>query len=61
MKKISIVIPAYNEHENILILLKKLKKLKFVRHIVVVDDSENDLTKQKIFLSKMKIFYFKRN
>lgn len=60
MKKISIVIPAYNEHENILILLKKLKKLKFVRHIVVVDDSENDLTKQKIFLSKMKIFYFKR-
>ena len=60
MKNIVIIIPAYNEHENIIILIKKIKKLSFVKEIVVVDDSENDLTKKAILKSKLKISYFKR-
>ena len=33
MKKIAIIIPVYNEHENILILLNKLNKLKYIKTI----------------------------
>tara|TARA_B100000963_G_scaffold328494_1_gene317096 strand:+ start:4120 stop:4836 length:717 start_codon:yes stop_codon:yes gene_type:complete len=52
MKSIGIVIPAYNEKENILKLIKKIKKnLKCT--IIIVDDSA-DLNTQKI-LKKNKI------
>ena len=55
MKKIAIIIPAYNEHENILILLNKLNKLKYIKTIIIIDDSSNDLTKNKITKSKNKV------
>ena len=61
MKKIAIIIPAYNEHENILILLNKLNKLKYIKTIIIIDDSNNDLTKQKIIKSKVKLKYYKRS
>ena len=61
MKKIAIIIPAYNEHENILILLNKLNKLKYIKTIIIIDDSSNDLTKQKITKSKIKVKYYKRS
>ncbi len=52
MKSIGIVIPAYNEKENILKLIKKIKKnLKCT--IIIVDDSA-DLNTQKI-LKKIKL------
>ena len=60
MKKIAIIIPAYNEHENILILLNKLNKLKYIKTIIIIDDSSNDLTKHKIKKSKIKVKYYKR-
>ena len=59
MKKIVVIIPAYNEHDNILILINKLKKIKYIEKIIVVDDSPNNLTKQKIL--KSKIHYYKRD
>jgi glycosyltransferase involved in cell wall biosynthesis len=44
MNKIGVVIPAYNEFENIEILVKLiLKEIKC--QIIVVDDSTNDKTK----------------
>ena len=61
MKKIAIIIPAYNEHENILILLNKLNKLKYIKTIIIIDDSSNDLTKHKITKSKIKVKYYKRS
>ena len=61
MKKIAIIIPAYNEHENILILLNKFNKLKYIKTIIIIDDSKNDLTKQKIKKSKIKVKYYKRS
>ena len=61
MKKIAIIIPTYNEHENILILLNKLSKLKYIKTIIIIDDSNNDLTKQKIKKSKIKVKYYKRS
>ena len=60
MKKIAIIIPAYNEHDNILILLNKLNKLKYIKTIIIIDDSSNDLTKHKIKKSKIKVKYYKR-
>ena len=52
MKSIGIVIPAYNERENILKLIKKIRKnLNCI--IIIVDDSA-DLNTQKI-LKKNKI------
>ena len=56
---IGIVIPAYEEEENISILIKEIKS--FIKaKIVIVDDSKSNLTK-KIFNKKKKnVFYFKR-
>ncbi len=42
--KVSIVIPAYNEEKHIEKVLRKLKKLKEVGEIIVVDDGSTDKT-----------------
>ena len=47
MKSIGIVIPAYNEKENILKLIKAIRR-KIYCIIIVVDDSTN-LETQKLF------------
>jgi len=59
MKKIAVIIPAYNEGENILYLTNKLNKLKFINKIYIVDDSNNDYAKKKI-KNNVKIQYFNR-
>jgi len=60
MKSIGIVIPAYNENENIIRLLKNIRK-NLNCLIIIVDDSENLNTKKIIAKYKFKnIKYFNR-
>ena len=54
MKKISIVIPTYNEKQNIAPLIKKIDKYlkNFFYEIIVIDDNSKDGT--KLFLKEIK-------
>lgn len=67
MEKLSIVIPAYNEKNTILKIIKKVKKAKtgsIVKEIIVVDDFSNDGTRdmlKKLRDSSIKILYHKKN
>jgi len=53
--KTAIIIPAYNEEQNLIKLIKKINKYVSAL-IVIVDDSQNIKTK-KLFNKKKKIFY----
>lgn len=56
---IIIVVPTYNEEQNILRLIKDIKK-NVNAYIIIVDDSSNNHTKNLV--NKIgNIFYFKRN
>lgn len=44
MMKTVVVIPAFNESENIIKLITEIEKFDFITKIVVVDDSPNTLT-----------------
>ena len=60
MKSIGVVIPTYNEKENILRLIKSIRK-KLNCIIVIVDDSSDLETKMIIKKSKIKnLLYFNR-
>ena len=60
MKSIAVVIPAYNEKENILRLVQSIRK-KLNCTIVIVDDSSDLITKKIIKKSKIKnLLYFNR-
>lgn len=65
MKKVSIIIPAYNEEKTIVEILKKVKAVDFFgleKEIIVVDNNSTDKTLQiakgipdiKVFLEKIK-------
>ncbi len=55
-KKLSIIIPVYNEKRTIGKLLKKINKLKYInKEIIVVNDASTDGTKK--ILEKNKTFY----
>ena len=55
MKNLSIIIPSYNESENIKILVPKLRKFFPMSHIIIVDDSPKDENlKLKALLKKEK-------
>lgn len=56
---ISIIVPAYNESSNIKKLLKEIR-LNIKAQIIIVDDSNNNLTKNLLKKEKMKIIYIKR-
>ena len=45
---ISIIIPTLNEKKNIIPILNKLKKLKFVYEIIFIDDNSSDGTYEEI-------------
>jgi dolichol-phosphate mannosyltransferase len=57
---IAIIIPAYNESENIKKLLKEIR-LNIKSQIILVDDSCNNLTKTVLKKANIKITYIKRN
>ena len=62
MKKVSIIIPVYNEEKTIIQILKKIdsekKKIKnFVFEIIVINDNSTDKTKK--LLDKEKNLYDK--
>lgn len=44
LEKVSVIIPAKNERENLEALIPKLKSLEFVHEIIVVDDGSDDGT-----------------
>ena len=55
MKKLSIIIPVYNEKKYLPLLLKKIEKVSirgFKKEIVIVDDKSTDSTRN--FLRKLK-------
>ena len=59
MKKIGIIIPTYNEGENIENLVEKIKSLLPNSEIFIIDDSKTRLP-DKIFKNKNLINYFHR-
>lgn len=64
MSLISIVLPAYNEDKNILKLINELRKYLPSSHIVIIDDSPNNITNNIIDTIKhndLLIHYIKRN
>ena len=57
---IAIIIPAYNESDNIKNLIKKIRQ-NIKSQIIVVDDSNDNLTKNILKKIKTNIIYIKRN
>jgi len=57
---ITIIIPAYNESDNIKNLIKKIRQ-NVKSQIIVVDDSNDNLTKNILKKIKTNIIYIKRN
>lgn len=45
-KKVSVIIPAFNEEENIANVIDKSKKCKYVEEIIVVDNKSTDKTQE---------------
>ena len=50
MKKLSIIVPVYNEVNTVSIVLHKLKELKlnnnYKNQLIVIDDNSNDGSKE---------------
>jgi len=68
MSKLSILIPAYNEKDTILEILKKIEvvdfqSINFDKEIIIIDDGSTDGTRQILenFKDKYKIIFNKRN
>ena len=59
--QIAIIIPAYNEHQNIERLIKQINYYLISPNIFVIDDSTNLKTFDLIKKKKIKINYFHRN
>ena len=65
--KLSIIIPAYNEQDTILEIIRKVKKadaLNLKKEIIVVDDFSKDMTRDVLLKSKdseVKIFFHEIN
>ena len=57
--KVGFILPAFNEYENIFILLKQIESIFNNKSIIIIDDSTNDDIKDKIS-SREDILYVKR-
>ncbi len=57
MKKILIIIPAYNEGKNLVSLIKKINSINKDWNILIIDDSKDDNTSNLIY--KSNLFNFK--
>ena len=56
-KKISLILPAYNEEENIKNCILNFEKLNIIDEIIVVDNNSNDNTEMEI--KETKAIYLK--
>lgn len=45
-KYVSVIIPAFNEEENIATVIKKVKKCEYVKEIMVVNNLSTDRTEE---------------
>ena len=66
MKKISIIVPVYNEINTLDIILKKIEEAPFCgleKEIILIDDMSTDGTREhlKTFEDKYKVFYHEVN
>ena len=57
--KVGFILPAFNEYENIFILLKQIESIFDNKSIIIIDDSTNDDIKNKIS-TREDILYVKR-
>ena len=46
--KVGFILPAFNEYENIFILLRQIESIFDNKSIIIIDDSTNDNIKNKI-------------
>lgn len=59
--KVSLVIPAYNESDNIRKVIDVAKKVNLIDEIVVVDDGSTDDTYEKAISAGVKVFRHEKN
>ncbi|EGD50697.1 glycosyl transferase family 2 [Thermoanaerobacter ethanolicus JW 200] len=60
-KKVSVLIPAYNEEERIIDTIKGLKDVEEVDEVIVINDGSTDSTAEKARKAGAKIVNMKRN
>ena len=67
LKKLSVIIPVYNEEKTIIQVIQKVQKVQLegiTKEIIIVDDSSTDNTKKilnRINEKNIKIFYHQKN
>lgn len=61
MKKISVLVPCFNEENTIETVLKNLLKLKLNLEIIVIDDCSNDSTERIIKKFKEKFIIYRKH
>ena len=62
MNNLLIIIPAYNEGENLINLVKKIETINYNWNIIIIDDSDNLRTKKLINdYTNKKLHYVKRD
>lgn len=62
--KLSVIMPVYNERENIRKILERVKGVNIPKEIIIVDDGSTDGTREilrKISDDKVRIIYHERN
>ena len=55
-KKISLILPVYNEAQNIIRSIKEIESLNLIDEIIAVDNNSDD--KSEILIKKTKAKYF---
>lgn len=60
--KLSVIVPVFNEEKTIKEIIKRVKKVKFQKEIIVVDDGSTDKTKQIVrSIRNIKLVEHKKN
>ena len=59
-KKISLILPVYNEEENILQSIKEIESLNLIDEIIAIDNNSNDKSEKLIKQTSAKYFLEKK-